>query len=245
MRLTVLGCNGSFPGPGGACSGYLVEEGHDRLLLDCGNGVLSRLQELCPIESLTAILLTHLHFDHMADLLVLRYGLETRVEMGEQLKPIPLFLPDAPEEIAALLHEGDVFERHPIVARQNVQLGLFSVSFVPMRHSVEAYAIRVRAGTNTLVYSGDTLETPNLVEAARGANLFLCEATLSGDGSLPSGALPHMTAGKAANAAGQADVERLLLTHFWYLQNRDALLTEAKSIFPNTNCAEEFASYEV
>jgi len=76
MKLTVLGCCGPYPAAGGACSGYLLEEDGYRVLIDCGNGVLSRLQQHLKSWELEAVLLSHLHFDHTADLMVLRYALD-------------------------------------------------------------------------------------------------------------------------------------------------------------------------
>ena len=76
MKLTILGKYGPYPAAGGACSGYLIEQGGNHVLIDCGSGVLSRLQQVCKIHDLSAIVLSHLHSDHMADMLVLRYALE-------------------------------------------------------------------------------------------------------------------------------------------------------------------------
>lgn len=82
MKLTVLGNNGPFPSPGGACSGYLLEEDSTKILIDCGNGVLSNLQKICPFEDLSAIILTHLHSDHISDLMVLRYAVQIKNARG-------------------------------------------------------------------------------------------------------------------------------------------------------------------
>ena len=91
MKLTILGKYGPYPAAGGACSGYLIEQGSTRVLIDCGNGVLSRLQQVCKIKDLSAIVLSHLHSDHMADMLVLRYALEIgRVRGILDMDPIPL-----------------------------------------------------------------------------------------------------------------------------------------------------------
>ena len=73
MRLTVLGKYGPFPAPGGATSGYLIEQGDTRVLFDCGSGVLTRLLAQCPLEQLDAVVLSHLHEDHVADMQVLAY----------------------------------------------------------------------------------------------------------------------------------------------------------------------------
>ena len=245
MHVTVLGCSGSFPAPGGACSGYLVEEGKTRLLLDCGNGVLSRLQVLLPIESLDAIVLSHLHYDHMADLLVLRYAIETRLANGEALRPLPLYLPDTPAEIAALLKEGNLFDCRTIRGDRSEQIGDLRFQFFPMRHTVESYAVRIESANGCLTYSGDTLSNEQLSTAAKDVDLFLCEATSASDAGSDETQIPHLTAGQAARIAREAHVKSLLLTHFWYQQDREVLRREASAIFPAVQLACELETYFV
>ena len=84
MKLTVLGCNGPYPEPDGACSGYLLESGETRVLIDCGTGTLARLTAIMPPEKLDAVILSHLHYDHMSDMLPLIYKLQ-----GAACRPSP------------------------------------------------------------------------------------------------------------------------------------------------------------
>jgi len=245
MRLTVLGHYGSFSGAGGACSGYLVEHNGYRLLLDCGNGVLSHLQHYCSIDDLSAILLSHLHFDHIGDIFPLRYAIETRLALGESLLPLPLYYPATPVETAAMLAEDNLFTSTMIKNGMRSPIGPFQVAFFRMNHSIESYAISISVGKKKLVYSGDTLMNPRLVEAATGADLLLCEATIAGDIPGKQNALPHMTANQAAQTAAIAGVHRLLLTHFWYRQDREMLLAEARRTFPASDLAEEMKTYEI
>lgn len=243
MRLTVLGRSGSFPAAGEACSGYLVEEGKTHLLLDCGNGVLSRLQQRLPIDSLDAILLSHLHFDHIGDLFPLRYALETRLANGEKLRPIPLYLPQTPVEIFTRLKEGDLFDVHPIAVGQKVQIGSLQIRFFSMTHTVEAYALRLEGAFSSLAYSGDTTANDELRRAAQDVSLFLCEATGSGE-EADAALLPHLTARQAARTASTAQAHSLLLTHLWYQQDPEQLLAEAREIFPAARVAQEFQTYD-
>ena len=99
MYLTILGNNGPFPAPGGACSGYLLESdsGETKLLLDAGTGSLARLQEALRVEELTAVVVSHLHFDHMSDLLPMQYALQ----FSGRERPLPVFLPRRPERECA------------------------------------------------------------------------------------------------------------------------------------------------
>ena len=88
MKLTVLGCNGPYPEPGGACSGYLLENGATRVLIDCGTGVLARLTAIMPPEKLDAVILSHLHYDHMSDMLPMIYKLQGTG------KKLPVYAPE-------------------------------------------------------------------------------------------------------------------------------------------------------
>lgn len=245
MRLTVLGAHGSFPGPDGACSGYLLEAEGQVLLLDCGSGVLGRLQRFHRIEDLDAILISHLHFDHMADLLVLQYGLGAKKLLQGRLTQLPLHLPATPEHVVDLLDHEDVFARTYIQDGMLVQLGALSISYARMEHSAESYAITVAGAERKLVYSGDTVYTPRLVDVAQDADLFLCEATALHGEREAEETFTHLTARQAAEVAAQAGVARLLLTHRWYEYPAEEYAAEAREVFAQSENAEELVSYEV
>lgn len=132
MKLTVLGCNGPYPAPGGACSGYLLQEGDTGVLLDCGAGVLAQLEKHMPPQNLTAIVLSHLHYDHMSDMLPLIY----------RCPGLPVYLPGAPAAVRALLENA--FELHDIA--QGGQIGCLRMTACPGRHPVPAYAARFENG---------------------------------------------------------------------------------------------------
>ncbi len=245
MRLTVLGNNGSFPGPDGACAGYLLEADGLRILLDCGGGVLARLQRYFPIEQLDALVVSHLHFDHMGDLPVLKYGLESKIALGQCLDPLPLHVPATPEEVVRTFASDQAFAVSYIQDGMLTQLGSASLSFVRMDHPIETYAVVVQAEDKRFVYSGDTLYNPRLVDAAGGADLLLCEATAVGSLQILSGQMPHMTARQAGETAAQAGVRRLLLTHLWYEVPHEEYEAEARQSFAAAEAAEELVTYEI
>jgi len=245
MRLTVLGAYGSFPGADGACSGFLVEAEGLQLLLDCGSGVLGRLQRYRRVEELDAIVVSHLHFDHMADLLVLQYALGIRKQRAECFEPLPLHLPATPEGVAKLLEYEDVYARTYIQDGMLVQLGPLGVSFARMEHSVESYAVTVKDGGKKLVYSGDTACNARLLDVAHDADLFLCEATGLRGGPTTGEAFPHLTARQAAEVARQAGVRQLLLTHRWFELPEEEYLAEARAVLASTELAREFVTYDV
>ncbi len=216
VRLEVIGSSPAWPNPGGACSGYLVD---GRLLLDCGPGVLAKLREPWPSSwpSVEAIAITHLHLDHWGDLIPWVWG--TLFGPGHGARPA-LWLPPGSREalrpILAVLGSEDMLELAFEVAEYDVgrpftAAGL-SVRALPVCHyAIDAYGFRVE-GERILAYSGDTGPCPALVELARDADLFLCEATL--EGGTDEGAMRgHMSAAEAAAALEQSAAKRLLLTH--------------------------------
>ena len=242
MKLTVLGCYGPYPAAGGACSGYLLEAGDCRLLIDCGNGVLSRLQRHLKPWELEAVLLSHLHFDHCADLLVLRYALDHARARDLRRRPLPLHAPPEPSaELKRLLYK-DLFDIKPLSPGEPLTLGPFNFSCIETLHSLPCLAMRIETEDGLFVYSGDTEYFDGLAEFAAGADLFLCEANLlEGEG----GGIPanHLTAAAAARLAAAAGVKRLLLTHFHPERSQALSLKEARVHFAAVERVREGETY--
>lgn len=228
MRLTVLGCAGSFPGPESACSAYLVEAQGFRLLIDFGAGSLSALQRYADLDSIDAILLTHLHCDHMLD--ACNYVVVRRYAPSGPKPPLPVYAPvGAAERIAAAYSsEGDpVDDVYTFFALQpgTFPIGPFTVTVDRVNHPIETYGVRVEQGGGVLAYSADTAPCESLLRLAQGADLFLCEASyLDGVDNPPD---LHLTGGEAGEAATKADVARLLLTHLVPAWGSEASTVEA------------------
>jgi len=213
VRLTVLGSSPAWPNPGSAQSGYLLEDDGGRLLLDCGPGVLGKMRELDVRPDAVAI--THFHLDHWGDLVswawLNAYGpQEHRLECSVWLPP------DGGEELtrfAAFWGNEHMFEEafdlREYAPDMPFELAGFQVEAKLLPHyTLTAYGFRVSRNGKTLVYSGDSAPTAELAELARGADLFLCEATLSegGKDGVPRG---HLSAEEALAAAEGP----ILLTH--------------------------------
>ncbi len=222
MRLTVLGMNGPYPAPGGACSGYVLSSGDEKthLLLDAGTGVLARIAEWPGLANLSAVILSHLHFDHMSDMLPMRYALEFA---GVSL---PVYAPKTPVPQAALL-TGSRFDLFPI---EDTQVGPFRVTFLPARHPVEAYSVAVFGDGKKFVYTGDTNTNPALALFADGADMLLADAGLTeADWSERA---PHLSAKKCGEAALDARAKALVLTHLSPRYDPETILREARAVYP-------------
>lgn len=214
MRLTVLGCAGSFPGPESACSAYLVEAEGFRLLIDFGSGSLSALQRYAGLGAVDAILLTHLHCDHMLD--ACTYVVVRRYAPGGPLPPLPVYAPlGAAERISAAYSSenepvDDVYTFYGLQPG-TFPIGPFTVTADRVNHPIETYGVRIEQGGKVLAYSSDTAPCEALLRLAAGADLFLCEASYLDGVDNPPGL--HLTGGEAGEAATKADVRKLLLTH--------------------------------
>lgn len=234
MRLTVLGCNGPYPEAGGACSGYLVKAGDARILLECGSGSLAFLTALIEPEKIDAIVLSHLHYDHMSDILPLsfRYAMA-----GKKLR---VYAPGAPENVRKLL-DCPAFEWCDIA--RGGQIGEVKFTAAPVRHPVPSYAVRFEHEGKVLCYSGDTNTCDNLALFVKNADLFLCDACFTD--AMWNENLPHLSAGKAAEIARAASVKRLMLTHFRPDIAKEMLLKDAEKVFANVCLAQVGLKAEV
>jgi ribonuclease BN (tRNA processing enzyme) len=240
VKLTVLGCSGSLPGPDSPASGYLVEAEGFQIVLDLGNGALGALQRHSSLADVDAIILSHLHADHCLDVtscvVALRYG----PDQGRSR--IPLIGPPGTKDrietaydpMARKLNLHELFDFTP---PRPVELGPFAVSFAVMNHPIPTYAVRLTAGGSTLVYSADTGECDALVELARGADVLLCEASVGPDEQqVPN---LHLTGGQAGEHAKRAGVDRLIVTHVPPWGSRDVAVAEAAATFDGSVVAAE------
>lgn len=230
MRLTVLGCAGSFPGPESACSAYLVEAQGFRLLVDFGPGSLSALQRYGDLEGVDAILLSHLHCDHMLD--ACNYIVVRRYAPDGPRPPVPMYAPMGAAERISAAYSGDSEPIDDVYTFYGLQpgtfpIGPFTVTVDRVNHPVETYGVRIEQGGRVLAYSGDTAPCEALLRLAVGADLFLCEASyLDGMENPPD---IHLTGGEAGEAATKAGVGRLLLTHLVPAWGSEASTVEAAS----------------
>ncbi len=218
MKLTVVGCSPAWPNPGGAQSGYLVESSGRRLLLDCGPGVLARLRERESWPLVDAIVLTHFHLDHWGDLVPWVFG--ASFGAGRAADPPELWLPPGGSAtlraLGATLGFGArldrVFVRREYADGVPFEAAGLEVTAVRLTHYDElTFGLRVTDGRATVAYSGDTAPTPRLTELARGADVFLCEATLASPE--PSDDRGHLSGDEAVAAFEASGAKRLVVIH--------------------------------
>jgi ribonuclease BN (tRNA processing enzyme) len=215
VELTVLGCSGSYGAPaGGACSGYLVRTAQSALWLDCGNGTLANLQRHMPVDDLTALVITHWHPDHCADI----YGLQVLFKYGLERTGLPVYAPEGTENRLATLVDGDwggVFAWSAVADGDAARVGDCDLRFSRTVHPPPTMAVEVAADGKRLVYTADTGPDWSPEAFGSGADLVLSEASFQGDQG-PAGAdAIHLSARQAGERARAAQARRLMLTHLW------------------------------
>ena len=238
MRLTILGNNGPYPAAGGACSGYLLESdsGDTVVLIDCGTGVLANLMGTGMLDRLDAVVLSHLHYDHMSDMLPMQYA----IQFHPRKHPLPVYAPATPEPVRAMLESAACYDVWPC---KDVTIGEMRVSFNPARHPVETYAVAVACDGERFVFTGDSNEDPMVELFCEGASLLLADAGLSSEDWKPTS--PHYSAALCGQLAKQSHAKRLLLTHFNPKYDPVDLLQEARVHYPTAELSEIGKTYVI
>jgi ribonuclease BN (tRNA processing enzyme) len=232
MRVTVIGCAGSFPGPDSPASCYLLEAEGFRLVIDLGNGALGVLQRHAELFGIDAICLSHLHADHCVDLG--SYWVARQYTPAGPRPPIPVYGPRGTaervtgfggEDMASVLARFDFRDLAPAA----FEIGPFRVTADHVNHPVETFGFRVEHAGWSVAYSADTGESDALVRLAEGADLLLCEASFLEGPDNPANL--HLTARQAAGHAARAGVGQLVLTHLVPWNDRERTLAEAAGTY--------------
>jgi ribonuclease BN (tRNA processing enzyme) len=250
MKLTVVGCSGSFPSAESACSSYLVEADGFRLLLDMGNGALGELQRHIGLYDLDAVLLSHLHADHCIDMIAYFVARYYRHD-GGMPAALPVYGPEGTEARLARAYGempdekcmSEVFEFRTL-APGSFRVGPFTVATELVTHPVEAYGFRIEHAGKVITYSGDTGPCETLQALADGTDLFLCEASFThGKEDIPA---LHLNGREAGEHATRARAGRLVLTHIPPWTDPNINLKDARAVFDGpVEIARPGAVYEL
>lgn len=222
LTLTVLGCSGSYPGPGQACSGYLLSCRGTNVWLDAGSGTLANLQTHIGIADVDAIVLSHEHPDHWSDV----EGFAVASHYVHHLPPVPVLAPAGLRR--RIQTSGGALEWRDMVDGSHAELGSLRFTFSRTDHGPETLAVRVDGAGRSLGYSADTGSGWTLAELGPGLDLALCEATYleeDDDGGR------HLTARQAGLSARDAGARRLVITHLLPTLDPDASRAQASQAF--------------
>jgi ribonuclease BN (tRNA processing enzyme) len=231
VQITVLGKSPAWQDADGACSGYLVEEDGACLLLDCGNGVFSKLRRYRDYTDIDAVVISHLHADHFLDLVPFAYALT----YAPRQQPVPvdrwpgtdsparprLYAPrgarDTFRRIVGAWGSEDLiekaFELIEFDPAGTLDVGTLRISFHEVPHFTTTFAVSISStnGGGRFTYGADSAPNDELVAFADGADLLLIEATLPRPER--EGPRGHLTPSEAGAHGARARVGRLVITH--------------------------------
>ena len=228
MRVTVVGCWGGSPRPGGACSGYLVQAGDTSVLLDCGSGVAGAVQRSCPLTAIDHVVVSHFHHDHVSDAGVLMFARLVHRQLGETERELTFYAPDDSDIPAAaspapldthaafdLAHLSMPGSSRAVAINEGsrLRIGPLALEFLRTNHPAPCLATRLTCGTDgaRLAYTADAALTPELAAFCAGADALVAECSLypGYDGQ----AMGHMSCEDVVQLARAARPRTLVLTH--------------------------------
>lgn len=242
MKMRIIGCWGGYPSADGATSCYLFEKDNFVLVTDVGSGALSKLQKYKNPSELDAVILSHYHQDHIADIGVLQYAklIQYYVTGSDNVLPIYGHTEDQQgfESLTSRYTKGVPY--HP---EQKLNVGPFQISFLKTVHPVPCYGMRITDGEKTVVYTADTSYQEEWVSFSEGADLLITDCNLyaNQDGTQAG----HMTSREGGRIAQQANIKELILSHLPQYGDLNQLVHEAEDVFHGTvRLAEEGLSWE-
>lgn len=232
LTLTILGTSGSYPGPNRACSGYLVRGGGTTVWLEAGSGSMANLQTHVELSQLDAVVISHEHPDHWADL----NGLEVACSFGSGPDLIPIYAPKVLEGLSYSFRKT-AFEWHTVADGDVAQIGGQRWNFSKTDHPPETLASRVEVDGVALGYTADT-GTGWSAAALGSLHALLAEATFQDDDAAQVAAegshVGHLSARQAGEMARQCGVPRLIISHIWPTHDREVSLRQAEEGFGGT-----------
>ena len=228
MRITVLGKSPSWQDAAGACSGYLVAQDEFRLLLDCGSGVFSKLRRFCDYIDVDAVLISHLHADHILDLVPFSCALS----YAPRQQPVPvggwpgtddparpdLYVPPGGRQVLRRIACGNedliesAFSMHEYRPADELTIGPFAVRFCPVPHFVATNAVELSCHGSRFTFGADCSPNEELVAFAQNTDVLMIEATLPRPER--TGVRGHLTPREAGEHGSLAQARRLVLTHY-------------------------------
>jgi ribonuclease BN (tRNA processing enzyme) len=236
MKVTILGTGPACPGPGEACSGFLVEKNEQKILIDFGTGVISNLQYYCAITDVSSIVITHMHPDHFLDLIPFRYALRYSDIRESNSKP-SLFLPPGCgqilDKVVLPFAESDHFFNEVMDVSEYdpdkpLVIGGLTLKFMPVKHYIPAWGVSI-ADSRKISYSTDSGICPELVTLAADSDLFICNAGANPDNDAVNWG--HLQPEQAGILARKAEVKKLLVSHISRRQDKAGAFERASVAF--------------
>ncbi|MNI02390.1 ribonuclease Z [compost metagenome] len=227
MKITILGPWGAYPKAGEATAGYLLEHEGEKILIDCGSGVLSRLQFYIDLHELTAVYITHTHYDHIADLGCLQYACLIDTDLNRRTKPLPIYLAAEDRDVIHAYRSMSGSEIISFCEPDTFDIHGLKLSFIKTYHGVFCLAIKAEAGGKTVVYTADTCYDHSFVPFCYEADLLIAETSFYAEFNARN--YGHMNAQEVGILGRTANVKKLALTHLPHFGELETLVDEAKA----------------
>ncbi|MEH7454753.1 MBL fold metallo-hydrolase [Gottfriedia acidiceleris] len=227
MKVTVIGYWGGYPGKGEATSCYLFKSKNFNLLVDCGSGALASLQNYIDPNCLNAVILSHYHHDHIADIGVLQYF--QLVNSGKLKFALPIYGHNFNHEKFNSLTYKEATKGYEYNPNEVLDLGPFTIRFLKTVHPVDCFAMRIETANHSVVYTADSSFTEEFIPFSSNADLLISDCNMyeHQDGAK----VGHMSSKDAATIANEANVKELLLSHLPHSGNTKDLISEAQKYY--------------
>lgn len=229
MKLTTIGFWGGYPKANEASAGYILQHKGFNLVIDFGSGVLSKMQNFLSPEQIDAVILSHYHADHVADIGVLQHARFIKSFLGEKPKCLPIYGHKLEEQEFSKLTYKDITKGVAYDGQSSLTVGPFQVQFLQTNHPVPCFAVRIEADGKTVVYTGDTSFKEELISFSHDADLLLCECNFYGNQDGKNAG--HMNSMDAGTLAQKAKVKQLILTHLPHYGELSTLQKEAAEMY--------------
>jgi len=229
MKVTVLGCWGGYPKVDEASSGYLLEHNGYKVLVDCGSGVLSKLQRHIQPQELDAVIISHYHADHVADIGVLQHAILIQKYVSGVQKTLPIYGHTFDQAEFNRLTDKDVTIGIGYDPSKKLNIGPFSVSFLQTIHPVTCFAMRFEADGQSFVYTADSSYQDSFIPFAKDAEILICECNFYEH--MDGKSAGHMNSKDAGTIAVKAGVNKLVLTHLPHFGKIEELKEQAGKYF--------------
>ncbi|MEI3607834.1 MBL fold metallo-hydrolase [Pseudogracilibacillus sp. SE30717A] len=228
MKLTIIGYWGGYPAMDGASTMYLLEKDGFLLVIDVGSGGLVKFQKYRSITEIDAVLLSHYHADHIADIGVLQHARLIQSYITGEEKILPIYGHEEDEkEFEKLNHdytEAIAYNPHNVL-----KVGPFFIRFLKTKHPVSCYGMRITDGTSTIIYTADSAFQEEWIKFSKDADLLLAECNFyAGQNASDAG---HMTSEDVGTIAKEANVGEVILTHLPHFGNHEDLIKQAEEIY--------------
>ncbi|WP_280769757.1 MBL fold metallo-hydrolase [Salipaludibacillus daqingensis] len=231
MKLTVIGFWGAYPEKNEATSCFLLEAENTKIILDCGSGAVSQLQNYVELKDIDAVILSHYHHDHVADMGVFTYSRVVDMNLNKTEQAIDIYAHREDELAFSKLAKPPYTNVLPYDSTSSVHVGPITISFQKTTHPVPCFAMKVTSTETdkTLVYTADTTFNETLIPFAMNSNLLIAETSFYADQSAES--FGHMNSVDVANLAKQTKATSVLLSHLPHFGNHQQLVDEVSARF--------------